>query len=188
VVQADPTALYVIVGATHPDLLRREGEAYRTGLQALAASLGIADHVRFEGRFVDPTELGTWLTAADIFVTPYPNLEQIVSGTLSYAMGAGKAIVSTPYAYARECLDQGRGLLVAPESTEALAAGLIELATNRAKRAQLGRAAFAYSRGMLWPEVGAAYREIFARVAGAIEPTRQIRLPAAVAVSGVAGA
>jgi len=95
VVRADPTALYVIVGATHPDLLRREGEAYRNQLAQLAASLGVAHRVRFVGRYVAAGELALWLTAADIFVTPYPNLEQIVSGTLSYAMGAGKAIVST---------------------------------------------------------------------------------------------
>ncbi len=112
VVQVDPTALYVIVGATHPELIRRDGESYRRKLAALATSLGVADHVRFVGRFVDAAELGMWLTAADIFVTPYPNLEQIVSGTLSYAMGAGKAIVSTPYAYASERLAQGRGRLV----------------------------------------------------------------------------
>jgi len=95
VVRADPTALYIIVGATHPDLLRREGEAYRNQLAQLAASLGVAHRVRFVGRYVAAGELALWLTAADIFVTPYPNLEQIVSGTLSYAMGAGKAIVSS---------------------------------------------------------------------------------------------
>lgn len=166
VVEADPTALYVIVGATHPDLIRREGEAYRTGLQALASSLGIADHVRFEGRFVDATELGTWLTAADIFVTPYPNLDQIVSGTLSYAMGAGKAIVSTPYAYARERLARGRGRLVTPGSTEALAQALVELALDPAVRAAHGRRAYLYSHGMRWSEVGATYTRLFDRVAG----------------------
>jgi glycosyltransferase involved in cell wall biosynthesis len=113
VVRADPTALYVIVGATHPDLLRRDGEAYRNQLARLAASLGVGDRVRFVGRYVAASEIAMWLTAADIFVTPYPNLEQIVSGTLSYAMGAGKAIVSTPYACASELLAQGRGRLVA---------------------------------------------------------------------------
>ena len=167
VVQADPTALYVIVGATHPELIRREGESYRHRLEDLAASLGVADHVRFVGRFVDSTELGMWLTAADIFVTPYPNLEQIVSGTLSYAMGAGKAIVSTPYAYASERLADGRGRLVAAGSTEALADGLIELALSSTRRIEHGRRAYAHSRTMLWPEVGAKYRDVFARVDGA---------------------
>ena len=88
----------------------------------------MTDHVRFVDRFVGRTELGTWLEAADIFVTPYPNLDQIVSGTLSYAMGAGKAVVSTPYAYARERLAGGRGRLVTPGSPEALADALVRAA------------------------------------------------------------
>lgn len=171
VVRADPSALYVIVGATHPDLLRREGEAYRDQLSRLAASLGVADRVRFVGRYVTAAELALWLTAADIFVTPYPNLEQIVSGTLSYAMGAGKAIVSTPYAYASERLAQGRGRLVAAGSSDALAEGMIELALSRKLRAECGRRAYEYSAGMHWPEIGAAYRKIFSRVAG-VEPQR----------------
>jgi len=165
VVAADPTAVYVIVGATHPDLIRTEGEAYREKLVQLAASLGVAGHVRFVGRFVTSAELALWLTAADIFVTPYPNLEQIVSGTLSYAMGAGKAIVSTPYAYASERLAQGRGRLVAAGSSDELAAGLIELALSKSLRADYGRRAYEYSQGMHWPEIGAAYRKIFASVA-----------------------
>jgi glycosyltransferase involved in cell wall biosynthesis len=170
-VRAIPSALYVIVGATHPDLVRREGEAYRRSLESTATSLGMTGHVKFVGRFVDPVELGTWLEAADIFVTPYPNLEQIVSGTLSYAMGAGKAIVSTPYAYATERLAGGRGRLIAPGSTEGLAEAFIELARNPELRAAYGRQAYEYSRGMRWPEIGAAYRRLFARVALAL-PTR----------------
>lgn len=166
VVQADPTALYVIVGATHPDLIRREGESYRIGLAQLAASLGIAARVRFVGRYVAAAELVKWLSAADIFVTSYPNLEKIVSGTLSYAMGAGKAIVSTPYAYASDLLAQGRGRLVAAGSTDALAEGLIELALSSKLRAEYGHRAYAYSQGMHWPEIGAAYRQIFTRIAG----------------------
>lgn len=165
IVAAEPTALYVIVGATHPEMLRREGEAYRDRLKTLAADLGVGDHVRFVGRFVDPVELGTWLEAADIFVTPYPNLEQIVSGTLSYAMSAGKATVSTPYAYASERLAQGRGRLVPAGSTPALAEAMIELAQDPALRDAYGRRAYAHSRGMLWQEVGASYRRLFGQVA-----------------------
>jgi glycosyltransferase involved in cell wall biosynthesis len=164
-VQAVPDVLYVIVGATHPDLVRHEGEAYRRRLETLASSLGVADHVRFEGRFVEASELRSWLMAADIFVTPYPNLEQIVSGTLSYAMGAGKAIVSTPYAYASERLADGRGRLVEPGSSDALAEALIDLALHPELRRALGAKAHAHSRGMHWPEVGEAYRTIFDRVA-----------------------
>ncbi|HEX9043583.1 MAG TPA: glycosyltransferase family 4 protein [Candidatus Limnocylindrales bacterium] len=165
VVAADPSALYVIVGTTHPEMLRREGEAYRGRLVALADSLGMAEHVRFVGRFVDAAELVQWLEAADIFVTPYPNLEQIVSGTLSYAMSAGKAVVSTPYAYASERLAHGRGRLVAPGSVDALAEALAELVLDPGLRAVYGRRAYDHSRGLLWPEVGAAYRGLFERVA-----------------------
>ena len=109
VVKAIPSAVYVILGATHPDLLEREGEAYRERLVAAAADAGVTDSVRFIDRFVGRVELGTWLEAADLFVTPYPNMDQIVSGTLSYAMGSGKAVVSTPYAYAKERLAGGPG-------------------------------------------------------------------------------
>ena len=183
VVEADPSAVYVIVGATHPDLIRREGESYRRRLEELASSLGVGSHVRFVGRFVDARELGLWLEAADIFVTPYPNLEQIVSGTLSYAMGAGKAIVSTPYAYANELLADGRGRLVAAGSTAALAEGLIELALSRSLRAEYSRRAYAHSQAMRWPEIGAAYRQIFARVARPETRTERADSPLSVAMS-----
>lgn len=188
VVEADPTALYVIVGATHPELLRREGEAYRQRLLALATSLGVVDHIRFVGRFVSAEELGAWLVAADIFVTPYPNMDQIVSGTLSYAMGAGKAIVSTPYAYARERLARGRGRLVAAGSTAALAEALIELAGDRESRDSHGRRAYAYSRGMLWPEVGAAYRRVFDRVSRREPVTGPVGVAVPIAIPAISAA
>jgi hypothetical protein len=110
----------VILGATHPDLLRREGERYRTELRSRVRGLGLEDSVRFVDRFVGRVELGRWLQACDVFVTPYPNLDQIVSGTLSYAVGAGRPAVSTPYAYARELLAGGRGVLVPPAAPNAL--------------------------------------------------------------------
>ena len=188
VVEADPTALYVIVGATHPEMLRREGEAYRQRLLTLATALGVGDHVRFVGRFVDSEELGAWLTAADIFVTPYPNLDQIVSGTLSYAMGAGKAIVSTPYAYARERLAHGRGRLVPAGSTRALGEALIELAGDPDLRAILGERAYAYSTGMHWPEAGAAYQRVFDRVSRRESALRAIAVPIAASSEALVGA
>ena len=165
VVKAIPDALYVILGATHPELLRREGEAYRDGLVARAAELGVADHVRFVDRFVSQAELGRWLQAADVFVTPYPNLEQIVSGTLSYAVGAGKAVVSTPYEYAVELLADERGTLVPPASPPALAGALVELLADPLHREQMGARAHRFGRHMVWPEVGTAYRALFDRVA-----------------------
>jgi glycosyltransferase involved in cell wall biosynthesis len=167
VIDADSAARYVVLGATHPELLRREGEAYRTKLMRLADALGVSANVLFVDRYVTRTELGTWLEAADIFVTPYPNRDQIVSGTLAYAMSAGKAVVSTPYAYAVEMLEAGRGRLVAGGSPKDFAEVLVELVRDADMRNQLGRRAYDFSRTMIWPEVGARYARIFSRVGAA---------------------
>jgi len=166
VVAAHPSVLYVIVGATHPDLLRTEGEAYRTGLAARVRALGLTDYVRFIDRFVGRVELIRWLEAADVFVSPNPNLDAVVAGTLAYAMGAGRAIVSTPYAYAAEMLADGRGVLVRASSSTALAAAVDGLLTDRALRDSVGRAAYEHSRGMVWSAVGSEYGRLAARVAG----------------------
>ncbi len=165
VVAAHPNACYVIVGATHPDLIAREGEAYRESLIARVKALKMTDHVRFIDKFVGRVELTRWLEAADVFVTPYPNLDQIVSGTLSYAMSAGRAIVSTPYAYAAELLADGRGVLVAPGSPTKFAAALNRVLDDDELRDAIGRRAYAYSRNMVWSEVGDEYRRLFERVA-----------------------
>jgi glycosyltransferase involved in cell wall biosynthesis len=164
IVAARPTATYVILGATHPNLIATEGETYRRSLEERVARLGMARHVRFVDRFVGRVELTRWLEAADVFVTPYPNLDQIVSGTLSYAMGAGRAIVSTPYAYAAELLDDGRGLLMPPASPSAWADALISLLENDELRAAVGRRAHEHSRAMVWSSVATQYRQLFTRV------------------------
>lgn len=164
VVAAHPSALYVVVGATHPDLVRTEGEAYRESLLGQVRRLGMEGHVMFVDRFVGRVELTRWLEAADIFVTPYPKLDQIVSGTLSYAMGAGRAIVSTPYTYATELLADGRGILVPPRSPGALAGALNDVLGDDRLRAEIGRRAYQHSRHMVWSAVGAEYRRVFARV------------------------
>lgn len=165
VVAEHPEALYVMVGATHPDLVLREGEAYRHALADRVATLDMEGHVQFIDRFVSKSELAQWLQAADAFVTPYPNMAQIVSGTLSYAMGAGRAVVSTPYAYAAELLADGRGVLVPPGSAVGLAAGLNAVLGDPAMRARIGRSAYEHSRSMVWSAVGAQYRALFAEVA-----------------------
>lgn len=167
VVRACPTALYVVLGATHPDLLQHEGEAYRDRLTAAAEAAGVGDHVRFVNRFVGRRALGSWLMATDVFVTPYPNLDQIVSGTLSYAMGAGKAIVSTPYAYASERLAGGRGRLASLDEPRALERALVELVGDPALRRTMGRQAYEDSRGMTWAAVGRQYDRVFAAAAAA---------------------
>jgi glycosyltransferase involved in cell wall biosynthesis len=139
----------------------------------------MAGHVRFVDRFVDQAELTRWLEAADVFVTPYPRLDQIVSGALSYALGAGRAIVSTPYAYATEVLSNGRGILVSPDSVSDWATALHEVLADPALRADMGRRAYAYSRRMVWPAVGAEYRELFGRIADrVVEPERSPTLAA----------
>jgi glycosyltransferase involved in cell wall biosynthesis len=167
VAAANPNVCYVIVGATHPDLLASEGEAYREALVARVKALGMTKHVQFVDKFVGRVELTRWLQAADIFVTPYPNMEQIVSGTLSYAMGAGRAIVSTPYAYAAELLAEGRGILVPAGSPARFAKALNAVLGDATLRTALGHAAYAYSRRMVWSAVGAEYNRLFRRVVAA---------------------
>lgn len=161
IVAAHPDVLYVILGATHPDLIATEGEAYRESLKSAIRREGMENHVMFVDRFVGRNELIRWLEAADVFVTPYPNLDQIVSGTMSYAMGAGRAVVSTPYTYAEELLADGRGVLVEPGSAAAIAEGVSSLLRAPALRAEIGRRAYAYSRRMVWPAVGDDYRALF---------------------------
>lgn len=165
VIKAVPSACYVILGATHPAVLARDGEAYRSGLQARVAALGLGDHVMFVDRFVGRVELGTWLEAADIVTTPFPNLELSTSGTLAYGMAAGKAIVSTPFAYASELLADGRGRLVASRSPEAFAESFVELLNDNEMRNAMGIRAYDHTRKMVWWEVGAEYRRIFDRAA-----------------------
>lgn len=164
VVEETPAACYVILGATHPELRRREGEAYRESLQALVRDLHLEDHVRFVDAYVDLPTLGRWLQAADVFVTPYPGAEQAASGTLAYALGTGKALVSTPYAYARELLADGRGRLVPFGDSRALGRAIATFLTDRSQRDEARRRAYALGRTMTWRRVGAAYRELFAEV------------------------
>lgn len=167
--EAIPDALYVILGATHPDLLARDGESYRESLMELVARRDLEGSVRFEDRFVDRMELSRWLAASDVFVTPYPNLDQVVSGTLAYALGAGLAIVSTPYAHAAELLAGGGGVLVPPADPARLATALIEVLGDDAHRLRLRTRALASGAPMRWPVVGRSYRSLFDDVA---DPSR----------------
>jgi len=157
-----PDALYVILGATHPDLVREHGESYRQSLEAQVRRAGLHDSVRFEDRFVGSRELDAWLAASDVFVTPYPNLDQIVSGTLAYALGAGRAIVSTPYLYAAEMLgDRGGGLLVPPGAPAALGQAIASILADPGYQSRLEARSLAAGDDMRWPRVGESYRELF---------------------------
>ncbi len=182
VVPAVPAACYIILGATHPELLRREGEAYRSSLQALVTDLGLDEHVRFVDSYVDLPTLGRWLQAADVFVTPYPGAEQVVSGTLAYALGTGKALVSTPYAYARELLADGRGRLVPFGDSAALGREIRHFLLDRPARDAARRLAYRYGRQMTWQVVGATYRHLFSDLASrrrfAVPAGQGVLLPA----------
>ena len=173
IIAAHPKVLYVVVGATNPDVLRRDGEAHRNKLAAQVERLGIGKHVRFVDRFVGRVDLTRWLEGADVYVSPTTDLAQVASPTLSYAMAAGRAAVSTPSAFATELLADGRGILAAADPAE-FGRAIIDLLGDDAKRTATGRRAYAFSRRMVWSSVGAAYLDLFeqvrARRAGAVRP------------------
>ena len=155
IVEAEPSACYIVIGATHPNLVRREGEAHRDSLKVLARSLGVADRVRFVDKFLDQEDLLDWLEVADVYATPYLNLAQATSGTLSYAVSLGKPVVSTPYRHAAEILADGRGVLVPPRDPAALADAIGRLLRDDVVRTDMAVRAYARGREMLWPDVTA---------------------------------
>ncbi len=158
-----PNVIYIIVGATHPHVLRQEGETYRLSLQRLAQELGVTGNVIFYNRFVSLEELIEFISAADIYITPYLNPAQITSGTLAYTLGAGKAVVSTPYWYAEEMLADDRGALVPFRDPPALADQVIDLLDDESKRHAMRKRAYLFGRAMIWPQVAQRYMESFER-------------------------
>lgn len=152
-----PDVLYIVLGATHPHLKKQFGEAYRTKLQRRVADLGIQENIRFRNQFVELSELVEYIGAADLYVTPYLNEEQITSGTLAYAAGAGKAIVSTPYWHAQELLADERGVLVPFGDAGALARSVIHLFDNETERHQMRKRAYTFCRDMVWKQVAREY-------------------------------
>jgi glycosyltransferase involved in cell wall biosynthesis len=163
IVERCPDAVYIVLGATHPHLKERQGETYRLALENQAQRIGVAGNIIFHDRFVTDAELAEFLAAADVYITPYVNLEQIASGTLARAVGAGKAVVSTPYWYARELLAEGRGILVPWRDPAAIARETSTLLCDDAARSAIGERAAAYGREMLWPAVARRYLSSFER-------------------------
>lgn len=163
VIARHPTAAYVVVGATHPHIKQWHGEAYRRSLQLRAHKLGLEKHVVFHDRFVSDEELAEFLSAADIYLTPYLNPEQITSGTLAYAVGTGKAVISTPYRYASELLADGRGILVPWRDASAISAALDGLLSSPLQLETMGARAREYGKDMTWPSVAGRYVASFER-------------------------
>ena len=154
IVARHPTALYLVVGQTHPELQKREGEAYRNSLIASAARLGMRDHVKFVNQYLTQREVVDYLLATDVYVTPYLDPNQITSGTLAYALGAGKAIVSTPYLHAKEVLESGRGILVPFRDSAAVAAAVNSVLGDPQRKRELETRAYEYGKEMAWPAIG----------------------------------
>jgi len=169
-----PNTVFVVVGATHPHVKERHGEAYRLELQSRVRRLRIDDHVVFHDRFVDDGELADFLAAADIYVTPYLNPQQSTSGTLARAVAAGRAVISTPYWHARELLADGRGVLVPVRDAAAIADAAIGLLGDDAARAEVGRRAAEHALSSSWPVVANSYLRSFER---ALEGQRRRRAP-----------
>ncbi len=159
-----PDVVYVVLGATHPHVRQVDGEAYRLSLERRARERRVERHVIFQNRFVSQEELVEFIGAADIHITPYLNREQIVSGTLAYTVGAGKAVVATPYWYAEEILDEGRGVLVPFGDSAAIASRVINLVEHEAERHAMRKRAYLYGREMIWATVARRYLEVFACV------------------------
>jgi glycosyltransferase involved in cell wall biosynthesis len=164
IVRQRPDVTYVIAGATHPRIVEAEGETYRTSLQGKARHLGLENNVKFIDGFFDLSELMAYLVETDIFVAPYLSLDQMTSGALSYAVGAGKAVVATPFLHARELLADGRGRLVPVRSAKALARNVLDLLDDERATNAIRRRAYSHTRDMVWRVVAREYSRVFESV------------------------
>jgi glycosyltransferase involved in cell wall biosynthesis len=174
ILKSRPDAVYVVLGATHPNLVRREGDAYRESLKARAAQLGVQHNVFFLDQFVDQATLLDFISMCDVYVTPYFNEAQMTSGTLAYSFGLGKAVVSTPYWHARELLADGRGVLVPFHDSAAIGNAIAGLLTDDAKRQAMRVQAYSVSRSMTWERVAERFRAVL----GQARRTHRLRVVA----------
>jgi len=175
IVASHPATLYVIAGQTHPELRRNDGEKYRNQLVETVKRLGVRDHVSFIDEYMAQRDIIELLLASDVYVTPYLDPQQITSGTLAYALGAGKAIVSTAYLHAKEALADGRGILVPFRDPAALAEAVTSLLDHPDRRQAFERASFAYASDMSWPRTGEHWLALMRVVASSL-PTMSRRL------------
>jgi len=185
IIEANPSIMYIVLGMTHPLVQKHEGESYRFRLQQIVKDLHLQDHVIFHNRFVDDVELHNFLCAADIYVTPYLSREQLTSGTLAFAVGTGKAVVSTPYWAASELLADGRGRLVPFGDSRKLAEEIVELLQNDELFYGLRGKAYDYSRSKTWPKIGQVYWELFNRTDLPIHITSKTALTPAETFSSI---
>jgi glycosyltransferase involved in cell wall biosynthesis len=181
IIKSCPNALYVVLGATHPNIVRQQGEAYRDSLTARVKALGIEDHVVFFNQFVDQATLLDFISMCDVYTTPYLNESQMTSGTLAYSFGLGKAVVSTPYWHAKELLNDGCGILVPFGDAKALSAEVTGLLVNDARRDSMRKRAYAASRSMTWAQTAKRYLSVFETESEKARP--EISLPADVIFS-----
>jgi len=185
IVAADPSVIYIVLGMTHPGVLRHEGESYRFGLQQIVRDLDLQDHVIFHNRFVSDEELHNFLCAADIYVTPYLGREQLTSGTLAFAVGTGKAVVSTPYWAATELLADGRGRLVPFGDSDRLAQDIIDILQDNTLYYSLRRQAYEYGRLRTWPKIGQTYWKLFSETRLPLRLDSKAALTAAETISNI---
>ena len=185
IVAAEPKVMYIVLGMTHPLVVKYEGESYRFGLQQLVRELHLEDHVIFHNRFVDDTELHNFLCAADIYVTPYLSREQLTSGTLAFAVGTGKAVVSTPYWAATELLADGRGRLVPFGDSDRLAEEISAILHDDNLFYALRGEAYEYGRSRTWPKIGQAYWQLFSSAEIPAHTTARGELTAAETLSNI---
>jgi len=164
VVKRHPELVYIVLGATHPNVKKESGEKYRNRLHQRAEDLNVLEHVIFENRFVELEELCEFLCAADIYVTPYLGRQQVVSGTLAYALGAGNAVISTPYSYAEEMLADGRGCLVPFRDSAAIAEAICSLLDHELDMQVMRKAAYLFTRDMVWRSVARQYLQLCTEV------------------------
>ncbi len=185
IVTAEPSAIYIILGMTHPNVLKHDGESYRFGLQQMVKDLNLQEHVIFHNRFVDDKELHNFLCAADIYVTPYLNEKQLTSGTLSFAVGTGKAVVSTPFWAATELLADGRGKLVQFGASQQITRDIIEILQNDTLYYSLRRRAYEYGRSRTWPKIGQIYWKLFGSRRKPLQISAKAKLSAAETISSI---